>query len=946
MPRTTRSKAAALAQEATEKDREPFDEVDANIKPPKSTRHTRSRSKKSIDTEEDGENAGSANALNSAEESSSNSPPSVVSSKSTRSTRSRSKKVVPAEVVEDEVVQVDTYEVTITRSTRSTRKAQKDIQQESASGLGDTVKPVNTNEPPKANIPQTTPRVTRTTRNAVKQLPSDEGTTTIRRTRRQAAKENGSENTPETDKPRTAMALATPKRSKSTSGSRIPSPAKTVAHERKEVSPSSTPVRPTSRGVQAKVPSAKKVPSSLVNRAPKAVSPSRPIVIPHLPKTPLVTKAIEPAPPLAKSPGKASQKVVNTTETGLVARTPSGPVLATTPIAMRVAALEQESRIRAAGATLFRASTIPASPSAKAEVVNGVTALTTPLRPVVPVSLSTIRRSKSSYDLHSKSPQPVLATPPRANAAESNSTPQSLRKVASQPALRMANYKPPTISTPVIKAPLTPATKVKPRPLDSPLVKPPTAKQTLRVASTTVSLGSFASPTKAHLARQSLAAATLSAKNAGSGEEGSASSSGTSMAVNVHKIKLASGSTQQTSKSEVPSLETMKRPAAVPAVLRKKAPVVSTTRAALLRAGKTTGKPTVEETTNAPATSTTQKSEPQQKPSETSKPRVAVVPTSKPVLHTTKSSAPAKPVSGTQTTAISSTTKPVSARPARAAASSSASSMPKKENTRVEKALKPVIPTISVTKPEAEGPKPREIRKTANSAQIKAAEKPRHPIVTAPQPKPDQPKASEATKPAAAKPTLQKKPFQPFKSTKPLTVPVPFQHAGSGKMEAQTGNVHPHPPKAQTAVSSIRDRINKFEAPKPKPKPTFVEARVLLREARKEARKGTLPNLTGEVEYAQLPDPGNELAAEKTAPIAPIATPVVTPIVVPQPIKPNLVRPVSPAGPVVTHDILVISGLERKASPTKDLFVEEGLDSLRKAKERAEASLRGHQAVL
>ncbi|KAK6359553.1 hypothetical protein TWF696_000706 [Orbilia brochopaga] len=95
-----------------------------------------------------------------------------------------------------------------------------------------------------------------------------------------------------------------------------------------------------------------------------------------------------------------------------------------------------------------------------------------------------------------------------------------------------------------------------------------------------------------------------------------------------------------------------------------------------------------------------------------------------------------------------------------------------------------------------------------------------------------------------------------------------------------------HAPKQYTGKPSavtptMKDRIKNFESPKRPPQPAFTDARTLLREARKEARKGTLPELKGEVGYATLPTVEDEVPAQPEAkaevPAQPEAKPAPSP---------------------------------------------------------------------
>ncbi|KAK6499265.1 hypothetical protein TWF506_003892 [Arthrobotrys conoides] len=213
----------------------------------------------------------------------------------------------------------------------------------------------------------------------------------------------------------------------------------------------------------------------------------------------------------------------------------------------------------------------------------------------------------------------------------------------------------------------------------------------------------------------------------------------------------------------------------------------------------------------------------------------------------------------------------------------------------------------------------------------------------------------------ATKLVTQKKPFQPVKSTKPLTVPIPFQYdpgnrAARPTVQSKAPAAQPTLPKTST-TTAIKDRMKKFEAPKPKP--VLKDARTMLREMRKEARLGTLPKLTGEVIYAELPQvdevkvitpvlpqespveatiPGSFVASE---PVVPTTT--ISPTLAPSPRKEVPQKPVLSSKPS-THEVVVISGVtnvpEQKTVPLEEF------EKLKLAKDRAEAHARGTNAVL
>ncbi|KAK6510042.1 hypothetical protein TWF481_004755 [Arthrobotrys musiformis] len=234
----------------------------------------------------------------------------------------------------------------------------------------------------------------------------------------------------------------------------------------------------------------------------------------------------------------------------------------------------------------------------------------------------------------------------------------------------------------------------------------------------------------------------------------------------------------------------------------------------------------------------------------------------------------------------------------------------------------------------------------------------------APTPAVDNPKAEEAkpkeSEPVkAAKFVTPKKPFVPVKSTKPLTVPIPFQYDPGNRtarpsVQPKAPVPQPTAPRTSAAVG-IKDRMKKFEAPKPKPV-VMKDARTMLREMRKEARLGTLPALTGEVVYAELPKvddltvatpaPPQEPEVEAHVPEPFVATVLAVPGGIPlaaspdEEISPKTIPTPKPS----THESVVISGIA-PASPEKTVPLED-FQKLKLAKDRAEAYARGTNAVL
>ncbi|EGX44746.1 hypothetical protein AOL_s00188g84 [Orbilia oligospora ATCC 24927] len=205
--------------------------------------------------------------------------------------------------------------------------------------------------------------------------------------------------------------------------------------------------------------------------------------------------------------------------------------------------------------------------------------------------------------------------------------------------------------------------------------------------------------------------------------------------------------------------------------------------------------------------------------------------------------------------------------------------------------------------------------------------------------KPNQPEPAKTTKLVT-----QKKPFQPVKSTKPLTVPIPFQYdpgnrAARPTVQSKAPVSQPALPKIST-TTGIKDRLKKFEPPKPKP--VVKDARTMLREMRKDARLGTLPKLTGEVVYAELP----QFDDIKATPSVPAQEPQVETAVL-EPAAPEPVATTATISPPLassTHEVVVISGVTN--APEQKTVPLEEFEKLKLAKDRAEAHARGTNAVL
>ncbi|KAF3168441.1 hypothetical protein TWF788_010940 [Orbilia oligospora] len=586
-------------------------------------------------------------------------------------------------------------------------------------------------------------------------------------------------------------------------------------------------------------------------------------------------------------------------------------------------------------------------------------------------------------------------------------------------------------------APTTPATTKAKKPvvLGSPFTSSPTRKVV-----TKPSLGSFASPTKAQMARSSTALPPKS----GPQDVGLGSRPGTS-AQDAVKQK------------------------GVPSVLLKKAPVIATTKAALLRTQIATGK-TIEPTVRVVSQNTDEIKVPEvQRPKDPVRSAVSSKPTApgrsnttiqktefrKPIVPpqtgpgttTPIKSAPAKPLikaPGKSVIEISAKTvsqhQPVISRgpitnpkpqPSSLLRKPSIPSLQKFQAAGLSK--KPSVPTLPKTttmlSKKASVPElPKAITTPSKKPSVSTLPKvqtpvlsrkpsvPTLPTTTAIPKRPSMPTLPKATTDLSRKPSIptlarntttlskkpsvsalpkstapvstlapatghprtdeaksnqnepakttklvtQKKPFQPVKSTKPLTVPIPFQYDPGNRAARPT--VQPKAPVSQSALpkpsatTGIKDRMKKFEPPKPKP--VVKDARTILREMRKEARLGTLPKLTGEVVYAELPQvdeikatpsvlaqksPVETAVLGSVAPESLPATATISPPLASSPSKEYLSRPVSPTKPS-THEVVVISGAtnvpEQKTVPLEEF------EKLKLAKDRAEAHARGTNAVL
>ncbi|KAK6351776.1 hypothetical protein TWF718_004922 [Orbilia javanica] len=394
---------------------------------------------------------------------------------------------------------------------------------------------------------------------------------------------------------------------------------------------------------------------------------------------------------------------------------------------------------------------------------------------------------------------------------------------------------------------------------------------------------------------------------------------------------------QEAARSTKPQPSTPSKPVAdprsqVPSLLRKPSiPALPKAPAATL--SKKPSIPTLPKTTMTPS----------KKPSVLELSRAMTTPSKKPSVPTfTKVQAPTllkKPSIPTLPTATALSKKP------------SVSALPR---TTTDLTRKPSIPTFARTTTVL-SKKPSVSTLPKSTAPTIPTEAPAPtPVVENPKIEDIKPKESEPEKPA--KLVTQKKPFQPVKSTKPLTVPIPFQYDPSNRTSRPVGPSKAQPsqptvPRASAAVG-IKDRMKKFEAPKPKPV-VLKDARTLLREMRKEARLGTLPKLTGEVVYAELPQLDD---TEATTPVLTEGPPALEPAVASEPIIP--VAAISP--PLVsqsetlpksdpptrqsTHEVVTISGFEDVA-PQKTVPLED-FEKLKLAKDRAEAYARGTNAVL
>ncbi|RVD81245.1 uncharacterized protein DFL_009116 [Arthrobotrys flagrans] len=627
----------------------------------------------------------------------------------------------------------------------------------------------------------------------------------------------------------------------------------------------------------------------------------------------------------------------------------------------------------------------------------------------------------------------------------------------SAPATTAATF---ALPTPLHFAALTPKSKFasttptttkakKPVVLGSPFTSSPTRKVV-----TKPSLGSFASPTKAQLARNSTAFPSKPGAQDGSGSV---------------------------------AQDTMKQ-RGVLSVLLKKAPVIATTKAALLRTQKATGK-AIEPTVRVVAQSTDEVKAPElQGPKDAPPPPVSSRPTvpaqpkafiqkteprkpivpaqTRPGVITSSKSTPVKPLikaqdKGAMETGVKTASRPlpraatIPSQPKQDAEKNakqrqldpkpqaqsllrkpSVPALPKVQATTLSK--KPSIPTLpKTTTTVAKKPSVSELPKattilskkpsvpTLPKAQAPVISRkpsiPTLPSATALSKKPSMPTLPKTTTDLTRKPSIstlaratatlskkpsisvlpkstaavstnapaptptvekpnsdnvkprenepakttklitQKKPFQPVKSTKPLTIPIPFQYDPGNRVARPAG-----PPKAPasqqtlpktSAAAGVKDRMKKFEAPKPKPV-ILKDARTMLREMRKEARLGTLPKLTGEVVYAELPQVDDvkvttpvlpqEFPVEFTVPEAVVASEPVIPATaisppLTSPSKEVPPKPVSPTKPSA-HEVVVISDVT-DVSPQRTVSLED-FQKLKLAKDRAEAYARGTNAVL
>ncbi|KAF3907281.1 hypothetical protein ABW20_dc0109652 [Dactylellina cionopaga] len=981
MPRVTRSQAAVLqepvAVDSTKlQQREPFEEVNANIKPIASQRTTRARSKAGTRKENYDLEQQTTVIVVDDEDTKSSSATSVVSSKSSRSVRGRPKKHTQA-VVQDEV-QIETYEVIIKRSTRSTRRGQQELESTEDVAEVSNKKTQLVEEGQKVESPSTQAASKPITRTARARQNIPDANTTVRRTRRQAAAAGESEQPSEyINFSRSPIRTTRGRPAIKTTITPLKTP-EAKSETPKRLTPVASPVRARTVATQSKIasPNTGSSASGRVYRS-LSISPARPVSTPAILR-PSPTTPKRSTGPLNRSTAKSNPKAI--TEDSSTEKAPARPVATITPVSKRITAAEKQLKVTTPPTSVSKRVPALGTPNVSPTVTLDVkkiqkTLAATPIRPAVPVSLATIKRTQTKTDARL-----VAATPSR-NIHLTRDT-ASPRKIETPVFNKILSQMPtPTpkaakgiaaLASPAVKVLVTPTlSKAKPY-LGSPYASPATVKATPRIPSIKVPLGSFASPTKSHLARQSLALASRHA----SGDQEAGSSNGTSMIVNISKSGPSENPPQPSSN---PSFNKSAATKAVvlPPVLRKKAPEVATTRAVLLRARKASGQ-SVGDRTAAPVTQKLEKLKlvaPVEAAAVPEPVKTAVPPKPKiipqnpmPVIQIVKKATlpRTKPIIKTRPESISVSTVRLPARSTPKVAATTATLLDsEKEATKPVKPQQVTIPTISISKPEPEVSIQAKISTgpIVSKASITTTKKPVAPIIApiiaplinpiitpsiAPSKVTDEAKTQikEPVKTTAVKLVTQKKVFQPVKSSKPLTIPVSFQ-CNSG---SQTG-MQPAAPKAPATISSIKDRIQKFEAPKSKPKPSFVDARTLLREARKEARKGTLPKITGEVEYASLlevePEPPAQISKSSPAPApAPILTPIVPPTgSTPQAVQPAMTRPVSPAKSIPTHGAVVISGLQKAASPERAAFLDD-LESMKRAKERAEASVRGHRAVM
>ncbi|KAK6535201.1 hypothetical protein TWF694_001671 [Orbilia ellipsospora] len=936
MPRLTRAQAAlqdaAATADATklQYQREPFEEVNANVESKQLAKPRTTRARSKAGTRKENYDVEEPVVVPIEEDTKSSSSINGASARSTRSTRTRSKKMAET-VVQDEVQ----IEVIITRSTRSTKrggKHQQQQQEEEAVAVEQIVLTPDsgTNLEVKEVLEKATPltsptvkTVTRATRATRK--PTADVEPTARRTRRQAAIAGRDEQILDNEDSAKSpiQPRGRPNLKVAASPSRIPSPIKGSPAKQSITTPVASPVQKVQSNAVPVRPTVTPTVTPTVGKSPSPIRPR------HL--------VVSPGKPIAKSAG---QKVAEVAKT----KSPARLAAAVLPVSKRIAAVENQSNITPMTLGNRPATAIIHSKliSPEKSVQTKATVASTPIRPAAPMSLTSIKKAQTQTPGRTFI-FPANATPSRPSASPTKFGTPVLNRIAPKvPTTTPANTKRIiTIASP-IKMPSTPTavTKAKPTSLGSPFVPP--LKPTPRMPSISMPLGSFASPTKSHLARQSLAVTSRPV----SGDEG-ASSHGTSMVVNISKLGPELQS-QVAPGTEV-TQKTPKKAAVLPPVLRKKAPVVATTRAALLRARKASGQ------SEPIPIELAKKSEPVKAPvpqlhkaaiqeppkAVVSRPKVAAATDTKSVTKPTKGTVLVNPIMKSQRKVVSAPL--AKAPPPTILSGPIVESQREKAKGVARVKIAVTIPTISISTPESEvTPQIKPTTSTRPNVAASAAVKPlnfANPVGDMKAAEPKKPE-SDPVKAPAPKPVTQKKPFQPVKSTKPPTIPVePFQRSvGILPTVSATKPLQ----KPVGIVSSIKDRIRELEAPKPKPKPTFVEARTLLREARKEARKGTLPVLTGEVEYIALPELEEQpqVSVQVSTP-ASVAVPDVESIT--QPLNKPLSRPVSPLKSVASR--VVISGLDRPISPVKPVLSEE-LESMKRAKERAEASLRGHQAVL